>query len=275
MESFIEHQDTCNASRSRAEFNTIQPPVSPSTPINTNPTRKPTLPSLRIPNPTSIFLHPNHAAFMSPDQHCTASLELQLLPPFTPRPPVNNPSHCTSLISTGESDVTKLQLSIGPSSAGSISTDWPVLSPESVKLDAKEQFGLALMDKARADEGRHQAKRQVELAEEEFAKAKRIRQQAQMELSRAQSLRDHAVRQISSALLEITCFSCKQQFQAKPLAVSEDNSFVLSAVTEGEVANYDQVDQGKHWCLNQLLNYFIFNWELHMLIGLLCFYRSL
>jgi multidrug resistance efflux pump len=121
-----------------------------------------------------------------------------------------------------------------------------MLSPESVKLNAKEQFGHALMDKARADEARQQAKRQVELAEEEFGKAKRIRQQAQMELSRAQALRDHAVKQISSALLEITCFSCKQQFQAKPLAVSEDNSFVMSAVTEGEVANYDQVDQGKH-----------------------------
>jgi Zn finger protein HypA/HybF involved in hydrogenase expression len=183
---------------------------------------------------------------MPPDQHRTANLELELLPPFNPRPTNNNPSTSTSPVSTEESDVTKLQLSIGPSSDGSASTDWPMLSSESVKLNAKEQYGLALMDKARADEARQQAKRQVEFAEVEFGKAKEIRQQAQMELSRAQALRDHAVKQISSALLEITCFSCKQQFQAKPLAVSEDNSFVMSALTEGEVANYDQVDQRKH-----------------------------
>ncbi|KAJ4817656.1 indeterminate(ID)-domain 14 [Rhynchospora pubera] len=250
VESFIEHQDTCNASRSHAELNSIQSPVSPlaspSTPINTIQNRRPTLPSLRIPNPSSMLLQPSQATFLLPNQHRTASHELQLLPPFTPRTPINFPSPSTSPISTEESDVTKLQLSIGPSSASSTCTDRPMLSPESVKLEAKEQYGLALMDKTRADEVRQQAKRQVELAEDEFAKAKRIRQQAQMELSRAQALRDHAVKQISSALLEITCFSCKQQFQAKPLTVSEDNSFVMSAVTDGEVANYDQVDQGKN-----------------------------
>lgn len=101
-----------------------------------------------------------------------------------------------------------------------------------------------MAEKALADEARQQAKRQIELAEQEFANAKRIRHQAQVELNRAQALRDHAVKQINSTLLQVTCYGCKQQFQAKPLIVSDENSLVASymssVVTEGEEENDDQ-----------------------------------
>lgn len=95
-----------------------------------------------------------------------------------------------------------------------------------------------MTEKALADEGRLQAKRQVELAEEELANAKRIRQQALAELENAFVVRDHAMKRINSMLLHITCHACRQHFGAKSIVPADENSFaavsiVSSVVTEG------------------------------------------
>lgn len=99
---------------------------------------------------------------------------------------------------------------------------------------------------AAADEARREAKRQIELAEREFADAKRIRHQAQAELDRARAIRDRAVQQINSVLLQITCYTCKKHFRAKPVAASDENSslvatsYVSSVVTQVEAEHDDR-----------------------------------
>lgn len=109
-----------------------------------------------------------------------------------------------------------------------------------------------MAEKAYAEEARKQAKRQIELAEQEFSNAKRIRQQAQAELDKAYALKEHAMKQINSTILQITCHSCKQQFQARNHATQDENSLVLSYVSSaittdgGEVENDDNgKDHGK------------------------------
>ena len=96
-----------------------------------------------------------------------------------------------------------------------------------------------MAEKAYAEDARQRAKRQIELAEQEFANAKTIRQQAQAALDKAQALREHAVKQMNSTILQVTCHACKQQFQTR--TPPDENSLVLSymssAVTEGEVEN--------------------------------------
>lgn len=110
-----------------------------------------------------------------------------------------------------------------------------------VSEEARERSRLAA-----ADEARREAKRQIELAEREFADAKRIRHQAQTELDRARAIRDRAVQQINSVLLQITCYACKKHFRAKPVAASDENSslvatsYVSSVVTQVEAENDDR-----------------------------------
>lgn len=101
-----------------------------------------------------------------------------------------------------------------------------------VQEQAREHLRIAMAEKAYAEEARKQAKRQIELAEQEFTNAKRIRQQAQVELDKAYALKEHAMKQINSTMLQITCHSCKQQFQARNAATTPDeNSLVLSYVS--------------------------------------------
>lgn len=71
-----------------------------------------------------------------------------------------------------------------------------------------------MAEKAYAEQARQEAKKQIELAEQEFASAKKIRQRAQAELNKAQVLKDHAIKKINSNILQITCQSCKRHFQA-------------------------------------------------------------
>lgn len=108
-----------------------------------------------------------------------------------------------------------------------------------MKEGASEQLKLAMAEKAYAEEARQQAKRQIELAELEFANAKRIRQQAQAELEKAQALKEQATKKISSTILQITCHSCKQHFQATTSTVPADEtslaaSYMSSEITGGE-----------------------------------------
>ncbi|EHA8589812.1 zinc finger protein SHOOT GRAVITROPISM 5 [Cocos nucifera] len=253
VESFIEHQDACNAGRARAELHALQPAClsrtasSPSRSSDTNFSQA-GWSGLPMPNLATIFLH-NDQILPSPrtdDHHRNHHIELQLLPPSNTKS-TSLPSS-TSSPTSHEAHATRLQLSIG-SGGDRAPAEEPGSAAVRLKEEAREQLRLAMAEKALADEARQQAKRQIELAEQEFANAKRIRHQAQMEINRAHALRDHAVKQINSALLQITCYACKQQFQAKPMMASDENSLVASymssVVTEGEEENDDQNQQQK------------------------------
>ncbi|XP_010917290.1 zinc finger protein SHOOT GRAVITROPISM 5 [Elaeis guineensis] len=246
VESFIEHQDACNAGRARAELQTLQPAClsrtasSPSRSSDTNFSQA-GWPGLPMPNLATIFLHNDQIPSPQSDHRRTHHTELQLLPPSNtkstslPSPILSPTSH--------EAHATKLQLSIGPG-GDRAPPEEPGSAAVRFKEEAREQLRLAMAEKALADEARQQAKRQIELAEQEFANAKRIRHQAQVEINRAHALREHAVKQINSTLLQITCYACKQQFHAKPIMASDENSLVASymssVVTEGEEENDDQ-----------------------------------
>jgi hypothetical protein len=222
VESFIEHQDTCNAGRLRAS---AAASTSPSSDIIPSPTAWPLRMSTNIPSQPSDQTPPT-----------SQNLELQLLPPSD----VDRSSQMKTVYNELNQD-TCLRLSIGLGSKPNVSET----KHERLNEDSREQLRLAIVDKARADEARHQAKRQVDLAEQELANAKRIRLQAQMELSKAHAIRDHAMRQINATLLQITCFSCKHKFRAKPMAGinSDVASYVSSIVTREE--NHEQSNQGK------------------------------
>ena len=100
-----------------------------------------------------------------------------------------------------------------------------------------------MAEKAYAEEARKQAKRQIEIAEQEFNNAKRIRQQAQAELDKACALKEHAMKQINSTMLQITCHACKQQFHHRATRTTttatatatapDENSLVLSYMSSG------------------------------------------
>ncbi|KAI3781189.1 hypothetical protein L2E82_11194 [Cichorium intybus] len=78
--------------------------------------------------------------------------------------------------------------------------------------DMEQEMKMALAEQAFAEDARQQTKKQIEMAEMEFENAKRIRQQAQVELERAKILREQATKKITSTMLEITCYSCRQRF---------------------------------------------------------------
>ncbi|XP_058108437.1 protein indeterminate-domain 16-like [Magnolia sinica] len=268
VESFIEHQDACNAGRLRPELQAPQPAClsrtasSPSPSSETNFSAA-TWPGLRMTKQTamtgSIFLCSDRAPPAPFDlRH---NLELQLLPSSNPHPDAFGASFHPN---SDETNATRLQLSIGTSSNSNSDIDPSRDSPggkksaEELKEQAREQLRLAVAEKAFADEARQQAKRQIELAEQEFANAKRIRQHAQAELDKAQILKEHATKQINATLLQITCHTCKQRFQAAAVAAApttvlvplpDENSLVMSymssAVTEGEGENDDQNRRSK------------------------------
>jgi hypothetical protein len=213
VESFIEHQDSCNADRSRASAATS---TSPSSDIILSPTAWPVRMLSDIPLQLS-----------DKTPLTSQNLELQLLPPSD----VDRSNQNAAVYNELNQDPC-LRLSIG---LGSKPNE---LGTKHGKLDedSREQLRLAIADKVRADEARQHAKRQVEMAEQELANAKRIWLQAQTELSKAHAIRDHAMLQINAALLQITCFSCKQKFRAKPTTEinSDVASYVSSIVTREE-----------------------------------------
>lgn len=261
VESFIEHQDACNIRRIRPDHLQVtlqqqqhqqQQACSSRTASSTSPSsdtnftnfaalsRSFSIPKNNIsPNPDNLRLDRENLDRSPTDkehdhQH---NLELQLLPSSSSMQPCSLYSNCS------ENDSTHLKLSIGTSSCSTRTN-------ENVKNDevgGNEELKKAIAEKALAEEARKQGKRQIELAEMEFANAKRIRQAAQAELEKAQILKEQATKKISSTLLEITCHACKQQFQAaKPRNngtaannVGDDQtslamSYMSSVITEGE-----------------------------------------
>ncbi|CAK7324850.1 unnamed protein product [Dovyalis caffra] len=275
VESFIEHQDSCDMGRLRSESQSLHPAAclsrtasSPSPSSDTNFSTAP-WPSLIIPRPTTT----DHAMFLSPTAAAAATttnvvdrtdsskraahyhnLELQLS--TTSR----NPLEVSVSPKGDDNHSTQLQLSIGSSDASdrnesnitytkkdhagksspreSNNSPKPELGASRLKEQAREQLRVAMAEKIYAEEARQTAKRQIELAEQEFANARRIRQQAQAELDKAQALRQHAIKQIHSTILQITCHACKQKFHARTPTDDQNSlvfSYISSAITEGEV----------------------------------------
>ncbi|XP_065851426.1 zinc finger protein SHOOT GRAVITROPISM 5-like [Euphorbia lathyris] len=258
VESFIEHQDTCNLGR----ISTILPEqtqslqaaclsrTASSTPSPSAETNFSTAPWQQQHQSLVISRARNDAMFMKQKDY---NLDLQLSTSSNPHElsisPKTDDNH-----NNNHNHSTQLQLSIGSSDFArrkSDANDAPKLSPRgsdstnNAKEEAREHIRVAMAEKIYAEEARQRAKRQIELAEQEFANAKRIRQQAHAELDKAQALREHAMKQINSTILQITCHACKQQFQATssriPPPPPDENSLVMSyissAVTEGEVEN--------------------------------------
>lgn len=100
-------------------------------------------------------------------------------------------------------------------------------------------------------------RKQIEVAEHEFANVKRIRQQAQSELERALAMKEQATIQVNT-ILQITCHACKRQFHANaaaaplpPRPTPDENSLVLSynnmssAGTDGEIEKNDRASSDK------------------------------
>lgn len=201
VESFIEHQDTCNVRRMRPDLQILQPTAACSsrTASSTSPSSDTNFPKLTImPLPNTNSDHQQH------------NLELGLLPSIT------STSHHDD---HHENQEPHLKLSIGSSSQ--ILTTTP--------KNGYEVLNLAMAEKAYAEEARRHAKREMEFAEMEFANAKRIRQQAQGEIERAKKLKEEAIKRISSSILEITCHACKNKFQENaPVDNNVESSPVMS-----------------------------------------------
>lgn len=236
VESFIEHQDACSMGRLRSESQSHlhQAAVAPClsrTASSTSPTSDTNLsvaascwPGLLVPSHSSrpgttttvttaaattanvdaastcMGLHHD----LHHHHHHNHNLELQLLTTGTATAASSSRGVDVSVTSNEgglEDSMPQLQLSIGSSSPSS----------DNGALRA------AMTEKAYAEEARREARRQIELAEREFANAKRIRQQAQEDLAKAAALREHAMRQITATLSQITCRACKLKFEPPKL----------------------------------------------------------
>ncbi|XP_018852511.1 zinc finger protein SHOOT GRAVITROPISM 5-like [Juglans regia] len=255
VESFIEHQDACTVRQARPGIQTQQQAAcssrtasstSPSSDTNNfSATPLPRMLASKPPEP--IFLSSERQKRFSSTSEQKHNLELQLL----------LSSNALSLQNPDDTYATHLKLSIGScngveknekqptldtsrSSLGDNSENERSLEVKRLKEFAKEELKLAMTEKAYAEEARREAKRQIEIAELEFTNAKRIRQNAQDELEKAQLLKDQATKKISSIMLEITCQSCKQKFNASTINLPPSDetslavSYMSSATTEGE-----------------------------------------
>ncbi|KAL5545126.1 hypothetical protein UlMin_008910 [Ulmus minor] len=216
VESFIEHQDTCNMGGLRpSESQALQQAClsrtasspSPSTDTNfSNPISPHWPPNLVLPIPISSSTTAN--LDQNPRFH---NLELQLST-------ITSNPNLDKRLDHDENHSTHLQLSIGSSDFGDNKNECSSNSGElasRLKEEAREQMKLAMAERVRAEEARQEAKHHMELAEQEFANAKRIRQQAEMELDKAKAIKDRAIKQINSTILQITCHACKQLFHAR------------------------------------------------------------
>uniref|UniRef100_A0A7N0T7X3 C2H2-type domain-containing protein n=1 Tax=Kalanchoe fedtschenkoi TaxID=63787 RepID=A0A7N0T7X3_KALFE len=230
VESFIEHQDTCNLGKLQSHNQNptlLLPPApapapasaclsqtasSPSPSTDTNYSTTPIWPiSMTTTTPTSSQ---KHTAISSGDRvDLYHNLDLQL---STSAKPTNQPPVKLSPITNSNdnySSTHQLQISIGSTTDLCDKSETNMETHQTVSIRVTNNImEVEVMTLASVAE-RKQAKRLIVLAERELAHARRIRQQAQSELQKAKTLRDNAVKQITSTLLEITCHSCKIQFQ--------------------------------------------------------------
>lgn len=257
VESFIEHQDACTVRQHRPELQALQPACSSRTASSASPSSEANFsiapPLQGLPLPKSTDQPPTSTVLLTSENHNNKSttshnLELQLLPSAIinsqdKRNPKENYGLKLSIGSCGKdkgNDESKRVCSDrSPPERNNNVSDYSTLEVARLKEFASEELKLAMAEKAYAEEARREAKRQIQIAELEFENAKRMRKQAQAELAKAEELRKQAMKKISSTVMEITCQTCKQQFQSSTVGVpSEETSIVMSymssATTEGE-----------------------------------------
>ncbi|KAI4319240.1 hypothetical protein MLD38_032865 [Melastoma candidum] len=256
VESFIEHQDSCNMGRlvqtdqqqqqatttlynnhhhhhQQRQQQQQQPPQpclsrtasSPSPSRDTN-----TLTGFLDPNDPNFRRNPSYNNLDDDNGGQDCSLELRLV--TAPGVIASASVAETSVSSYSKRDLiestTHLQLSIGSCDDHSnISTSGfngnggnavnHINNGDSSRMrdEVKEQLRLAMEEKVSAEDARKAARRELEMAEKEFEDAKRMRQRAQIELDRALALKEHTAKEIDSAMLRITCYACKRQFQSR------------------------------------------------------------
>ncbi|WOL11420.1 protein indeterminate-domain 16 [Canna indica] len=141
--------------------------------------------------------------------------ELQLLLP----PSIGIPSDTLkSSASTAPPDHASLDLNL------SISIGSPRPSPieesnsyskrlQLLKQQTAEQIRLAAVENAYAERIRELTRRELELAEKDFARARLVWERAREEVEKVERMKEIATRRISSTCLEITCRSCHQRFR--------------------------------------------------------------
>ncbi|XP_020686971.1 zinc finger protein SHOOT GRAVITROPISM 5 [Dendrobium catenatum] len=185
VETFIEHQDSCTATKTREP---PPPPVAPPSNHSHSTSSPTTSDDDTIPDPPPPP-PPLLPFILAPPNHNKEALSLLPFLPHHPSIPVNTAD---------------LHLSIAP--------------PASPSQQAKTA-------KAAADKAREEALRDVHLAERELVAARRVRQQAQAELEKACQLRTAAARQIHSILLQITCGDCRQRMLRNSAPLAGGNSF--------------------------------------------------
>ncbi|KGN49735.1 zinc finger protein SHOOT GRAVITROPISM 5 [Cucumis sativus] len=214
VESFIEHQDTCNLRHMRSDQ--LQSAV------------------VRPPPPPPLLLQPYNSRSVSYTGASTSNDHAFQMAstPLRGFPILSSNSDRNININLPDRHDLELHLS-SPSSA------FLKLSIGSSNKEPNDdrQLELAIAEKAYADEARREAKRQIEIAEVEFANAKMIRQQAQAELEKARILKEEASRKMNSTIMEITCQTCRLHFHvssAMPEETSLAISYMSSATTEGD-----------------------------------------
>ncbi|XP_010415404.1 PREDICTED: protein indeterminate-domain 14 [Camelina sativa] len=232
VESFIEHQDNCTVRRSQPSNHRL-----PQQQHTTNGTQSTSTADNSENADLSIGPilpgHPLQRRQSPPSDQQPSSL----LYPFGSSCATNGSIELQLLPSRYSTDETSLSLSIG-------TLDQTTMSEVKRKSYEKGETSLE------REEARREVKRQIEIAELEFAEAKRIRQHARAELHKAQLFREEASRRISATMMLITCHNCKQHFQAPAASVPPPSqphctdestslavSYVSSATTEGEKAS--------------------------------------
>ncbi|PSS07669.1 Protein SHOOT GRAVITROPISM like [Actinidia chinensis var. chinensis] len=84
---------------------------------------------------------------------------------------------------------------------------------EALKWEAAEQIRLAAIEKAYAERVRELTRREMDLAQSEFARARHMWERAREEVDKAERMKEMATRRVDSTSMEITCQSCRQKFR--------------------------------------------------------------
>lgn len=246
VESFIEHQDACSFGMLRSEPQSLQLPSAPClsrTASSLSPSSDHTnnLINTTVPWPNFLVNTPNSII----KKH---NLELQLLTTTTTTS-LTSPFD-VSISSKSRDDHTthnNLQLSIGSSDILSEKNDSENNNDTHRSRNGLDEFSGERLRQAVAEKARKEARREIELAEQELANARRIRRQAQVELERAQALKEEAIRQINFTLSQITCHACKQQFQVKR-TLTTTTSLVIPSCQIERRNDHDQTSHLKYSC---------------------------
>lgn len=248
VESFIEHQDDCTATKEKmADDGQLSMPCSSTriSSLNTfNATETVGLFTATVSRgidcgrlePSSSSLEQRQELQFMPSKQQGASETSEFSQPYSkPAEAISSP---------------RLQLSIG---LGTEITENKLYEggPERVKEETEQQKNLMMRvaydEIAYAEHVRRVAKRQLELADIEFELAKKMREQAHAELDKARLLKDKATREIAEATIsppEITCRSCHRQFQWPQQSQSPSLSGFLSISNLQEEGGAD--DENSH-----------------------------